>query len=70
MIKFKKLYKIISKIYLSYKFNNETTSFLLAKDIFNNSIKAFIQSLKGMRMYVYVSKGIIFREKSCFYAYL
>jgi predicted dehydrogenase/NADPH:quinone reductase-like Zn-dependent oxidoreductase len=64
MIKFKKLYKIISKFYLSYKFNNETTSFLLAKDIFNNSIKAFIQSLKGMRVYVYVSKGIIFREKS------
>ncbi|WP_075521071.1 Gfo/Idh/MocA family oxidoreductase [Candidatus Pelagibacter communis] len=54
----------MSKFYLSYKFNNETISFLQAKDILNNSIKAFIHSLKSMRMYVYASKGIIFREKS------
>ena len=64
MIELKKLYKFMSKFYLSYKFNNETISFLQAKDILNNSIKAFIHSLKSMRMYVYASKGIIFREKS------
>lgn len=64
MFELKKFYKSITKSYLSYKFNKETISFYQAKDIFNNSIKAFIHSFKNMRAYVFSSKGIIFREKS------
>ena len=63
MIELKKLYKFMSKFYLSYKFNNETISFLQAKDILNNSIKAFIHSLKSMRMYVYASRKLFLEKR-------